>query len=302
MPQPQEPPATGREGSGVIDSGQGPADPRRRLRAEIRKARQGAGLTQEEVAAAMDWSLSKVIRIENGSVGISTNDLKALLSLHGIADTERAGELLALVRAARERSWWSGYRDVASPQHLRNIEDEAAASVMRAFRPYLIPGLLQTEEYARAVLHRYYERPTAEPLDRLVELRMRRQELLDRPDPPRLFFVLDEAVAHRAVGGTTVMHHQIRRLIEMTARPNVTVEVIPFSAGFRAAMANPFCIMEFPDATDDPVVYLESNKMIKEDIPEEVVFYREEFERLRDMSLRAEGTVTFLSEIADEMA
>jgi len=103
-------------------------------------------------------------------------------------------------------------------------------------------------------------RESSAPAERLVELRMRRQELLERPDPPRLFFVLDEAVARRTVGSPAVMHHQIHRLIEMADRPNVTVEVIPFSAEFRAAMANPFCIMEFPDPADDPVVYLESNK------------------------------------------
>src|ERR1700689_4204887 len=132
--------------------GPSPAVQRRRLRAELRKARLEAGLTQDQVAVAMDWSLSKLIRIENGSVGISTNDLKAILRLYKIVEADRTSDLVALARAARERSWWSVYRDVAPPRLLQLIEYEAASFITRNFQPLLVPGLLQTEDYARAVL------------------------------------------------------------------------------------------------------------------------------------------------------
>lgn len=281
-----------------------PVVQRRRLRTELRKARQEASLTQEQVAAAMDWSLSKIIRIENGSVSISTNDLKALLRHYQIVDADRTGELVALARAARERSWWSVYRDVASPRLLQFIEYEAAAVITRNFEPLLIPGLLQTEEYARAVISQFYERPTAERVDSLMELRMKRQELLDRADPPLLFFILDEAVIRRLVGGKAVMRRQVRQLAEMASRPNVTVEVVPFSVGVHAGMNGSFVVLEFPDAEDDDVLYLESTQgeLIKPDLPEEILAYRETFEQLRELALGPGDSVTYLNKVADEMA
>jgi transcriptional regulator with XRE-family HTH domain len=305
MSQLQDPRAASSKGAGT---GHGdvptPVVQRRRLRTELRKARQEASLTQEQVAAAMDWSLSKIIRIENGSVSISTNDLKALLRHYQIVDADRTGELVALARAARERSWWSVYRDVASPRLLQFIEYEAAAVITRNFEPLLIPGLLQTEEYARAVIRQFYERPTAERVDSLMELRMKRQELLDRADPPLLFFVLDEAVIRRLVGGKAVMRRQVRQLAEMASRPNVTVEVVPFSAGVHAGMNGSFVVLEFPDAEDDDVLYLESTQgeLIKPDLPEEILAYRETFEQLRELSLGPGDSVTYLNKVADEMA
>jgi hypothetical protein len=251
----------------------------------------------------MDWSLSKIIRIENGSVSISTNDLKALLPYYQIVDAERTGELVALARAARERSWWSMYRDVAPSRLLQFIEYESAAVITRNFEPLLVPGLLQTEEYARATIRQFYDRLTADGVDTLMELRMKRQELLDRPDPPLLFFILDEAVIRRLVGGKVVMRRQVRQLTEIAGKPNVTVEVVPFSAGVHAGMNGSFVVLEFPDAEDDDVLYLESTQgeLIKPDLPEEILAYRETFEQLRALSLGPEGSVTYLYKVADEM-
>ena len=233
-----------------------PVVQRRRLRIELRKARQDAEQTQEQVAAAMDWSLSKVIRIEAGNVGISTNDLKALLRHYKILDPVRTEELVALARAARERSWWSQYRDAATPQLLQLIGYESAATVRRNFEPLLVPGLLQTEEYAAALIKALDDRIPAARLETLVEIRLRRQELADRANPPLLFFILDEAVVRRLVGGKGVMRRQVRRLIEMTEKPNVTIEVVPFSAGAHPGLKGSFVILEFPDAGDDDVLYL----------------------------------------------
>jgi transcriptional regulator with XRE-family HTH domain len=283
--------------------GSSPVVQRRRLRTELRKARQEAQLTQEQVAEAMDWSLSKVIRIENGSVGISTNDLKALLRHYKIVDVERTDELVALARAGRERSWWSGYREVAPQSLLQLIGYESASLIRRNFETLLVPGLLQTEEYARAVMREFVEGSTKH-LETLVEIRMRRQELLDRADPPLLFFILDEAVVRRLIGGKAVMRRQIRRLVEMAGRPNVTVEVVPFSAGAHPGLKGPFVIIEFPDPGDDDVLHLESAQgdLISRDFPEEVSSYREAFETLRKLSLGPDGTMAYLHKLVDEMA
>jgi transcriptional regulator with XRE-family HTH domain len=283
--------------------GLSPVVQRRRLRTELRKAREEAGLTQEQVADAMEWSPSKVIRIEAGTSRITTNDLKALLRHLDIVDAQRTGELLALARAARAPSWWSQYRHIASPGFLQFVEYEAAASATSNFEPLLVPGLLQTEEYARAVIQQFDEQPTAERVDALVKLRMTRQELLERPDPPRLSFILDEAVVRRLVGGRTVMRRQVRHLIQMAKRPNVTIELVPFNAGVHPGMHGPFVVIEFPDTADDDVLYLESPRgdVVYRDTPEDIGASREAFRQLRAMSLGPEGSVTYLGKVADEM-
>jgi len=250
----------------------------------------------------MDWSLSKIIRIENGSVGISTNDLKALLRHYKTIDLERTDELVALAKAGRERSWWSGYREVVPPSLLQLVGYESAAFNIRNFQTLFVPGLLQTEEYARTVI-RELQGPTRH-LETLVEIRMKRQELLDWVDPPWLFFILDEAVVRRLIGGKAVMRRQIRRLIEIAHRPKVTVEIVPFSAGVHPGLKGPFVVIEFPDPEDDDVLYLESARgdLISRDAPNEVADYREAFEVLRNLSLGPAGSQRYLDQLADEMA
>jgi transcriptional regulator with XRE-family HTH domain len=281
-----------------------PVVQRRRLRTELRRARQQAGLTQDQVADEMEWSLSKVIRIEAGTVGISANDLKALLGYYKIVDEDQVASLLTLARAGRERPWQSVYRDVVSPRLLQFIEFEAAASISRNFQPLVVPGLLQTDEYARAMFRQVPGDVPDKSIDAQVEVRMRRQELLDRDDSPLLFFILDEAATRRLIGGRDVMRRQLRRLTEMAARPHVTVEVVPFSAGVHPGLQGSFVIQEFPDPADDDVLYLESpqGEVISRDDPDLILHYREVFEELRRLSLGPEGSVTFLDELADGMA
>jgi transcriptional regulator with XRE-family HTH domain len=281
----------------------GPAVQRRRLRTELRRARQNAELTQEQVAAAMEWSLSKVIRFEAGTVGISANDLKALLSHYQIQDPHEVADLLVLARAGRERPWQSAYRSVAPTRLLQFIELEAPAWVSRNFQPLMIPGLLQTEEYARIMLSQLKADLPDEGIDSLVEVRMRRQELIDRDDSPLLFFILDEAATRRLVGGRDVMRRQLRRLTELAARPRITVEVIPFSAGAHEGMQGSFVIQEFPDPNDEDVLYQESpeGELVSHDDPELIVRYRERFEGLRALSLGPEGSLAFLNELADSL-
>jgi transcriptional regulator with XRE-family HTH domain len=284
--------------------GASPVVQRRRLRTELRKARQDAGLTQEQVADAMDWSLSKVIRIEAGSVGISTNDLKALIRCYRPDDPDMTSELVTLARAARERSWWSVYRDLAPPGLVQLIGYEAASFIVRNFETLLVPGLLQTEEYARAVIGTLEEGAAADRVRTLVEIRMRRQEQLDREDPPLLFFILDEAVVRRLMGGRDVMCRQLRHLIEMARKPNVTIQIVPFSASTHPGLRGPFVIVEFPDPGDDDVLFLEAlfGELVSRDDPEEVSTYLVLFEQLRKLSLGPSDSVAYLEKVAHEIA
>lgn len=290
-------------GANGMGDGPNPVVQRRRLRTELRSARQAAGLTQENVADEMDWSPSKIIRIEAGSVGISTNDLRALLRLYGVADAARIEELIGLARVARERSWWSSYREDVSQRFLQFIEYEAAASAMRGFQPLMVPGLLQTEEYARTVIQQFAVNATPARVDTLVAIRMKRQELIGRPEAPSMHFVLDEAAIRRQVGGKAVMRRQIRHLIEIADRPNVTMEIVPFTAGVHPGMQGPFVILEFPEAADDDVLFLETAKadVIVRDDPEELSSYGEMFEQLKKLSYGPEHALTYLGTVADEM-
>jgi transcriptional regulator with XRE-family HTH domain len=284
--------------------GGSPLVQRRRLRTELKKARQTSGLTQDQVAGEMDWSLSKIIRIEAGSSGISANDLKALLQLYGVKDPGQVDSLVALARAARERSWWSAYRDVASQSLLQLIEYESEAHAVRQFETLFIPGILQTEDYARAVLQNHYdEGPGSEQLRALVELRTRREDLFDAENGPSFHFVLDEAVVHRLVVGPSVMRRQLRRLIEVANRPNITIEIVPFSAGLHPGMKGPFEIIEFADPPVSDIVYLEGPRVdIISDDPEEILKYREAFERLVKASLGPRDSLALIARIADEMS
>jgi transcriptional regulator with XRE-family HTH domain len=278
-----------------------PVVARRRLRTELRRARLDAGLTQEQVATAMDWSLSKLIRIENGTVGISMNDLKVILGHYKITD-ERTADLIALSRGARARSWWNDYRDV-SPRLVQLIEYESASYIIRNFQPMLIPGLLQTEEYARAMIRNLSPQSTAEEVRTGVELRMKRQQLLQQPEMPLMFFIIDEASVRRLVGGQDAMRRQIQRLIAETEKPTVTIEVVPFSAGAHPGMQGPFMLFEFPDAADDDALYLESpsDSRWNRDDPEEISSFRERFEVLRELSLKPQGSVDLLHRLVGEL-
>lgn len=274
---------------------------RRRLRGGLRQARQDTGLTQEQVAASMDWSLSKVIRIENGANGISTNDLRALLHLYEITDTGRVQDLIELGRSARERSWWSTYKDAASPDFLRYVEQEASASAIRFYDPIVIHGLLQTEEYAALVLREFSdERNTGQQIDRRIELRLKRQELLARTHPPALSILHDEAALRRRVGSPAVMRRQLNHLTELADRPNLTLEVMPFTAGIRNGIGEGFAILDF-SGTDDPVLFLEPDETVREDRSEQVAKYEERFHRLRAASPGPDGSATLTRSIARTM-
>jgi transcriptional regulator with XRE-family HTH domain len=280
-----------------------PVVQRRRLRTELRRARLDAEQTQEQVATAMDWSLSKLIRIENGTVGISTNDLKAILAHYEITDDKRTAEMLGLARGARERSWWSGYRD-APPRLIQLIEYESAAFIIRNFQPMLVPGLLQTEEYATTMIRNLAPQVSAEDVKLRVEIRMKRQQLLQQKEMPLMFFIMDEAAVRRVVGGGEAMRRQLQRLLDESEKPTVTIEIVPFSAGAHPGMTGPFMLFEFPDAADDDALYLEGpdDARLNRDDAEEISRFRERFEVLRDLSLGPDGSRDLLRQLLSELS
>lgn len=274
------------------------------LRAALRAARQGVELSREDVAASMGWPLSKVIRIEIATTPISVDDLTALLRHYGIVDTDRISELIALAESVRNRSWWSVYRDVAPAGLLELIAYESAAGIARAFEPLLVPGLLQTEEYARVTLGQFMDGLSTEGVESLVQLRMKRQELLYRVNPPSFVFLMDEAVIHRLAGGGMVMQRQLRHLANMAGRSNITIRIVPFSAGIHPGLKGPFVTLEFFDPMYDDVIYLEGPEghgSISIDAPEQVLAYREAFELLHEISLHPDESITYLSRMADRI-
>lgn len=283
---------------GTLDASPSPLVQRRRLRTELRRARADAGLTQDQVSTAMDWSLSKVIRIETGAVGISTNDLRALLNLYAIHDSGRTDELIELARGSRQTSWLGKYRDDITPQYLQYIEYEEAASFLRIYEPLLLPGLVQTEEYAATIMRKLDPGTPEDVIRNRIEIRLTRQQLLERTAPPTLVCILDESTIRRVIGEPDIAHGQLARLVDLANRSNITIQVVPFTAGLHRGLLEPFIILEFSEAEDSDVLYSESSRdsILSHDEAGEITGYREVFEHLRTISLDADDTLGFLAD------
>jgi transcriptional regulator with XRE-family HTH domain len=273
---------------------QDPATLRRQLLKELRRYRSDAGLTQKDVANAMDWSASKVIRIESGSVTISTNDLRALLSYYGVKDTDVVAELVQMAKDSRRQSF-GDYRPHLSQTLVQYYGYEASAWIIRQFEPLVVPGLLQTEEYTRAVLLGHGH--SAEDLEIRVQARAERQQVLDREQPPQLFFVMDEAVLRREIGGPRVMARQRAYLRELNERPQITIQIVPFSHGAYPGTAGPFVLLEFPGTEGDTVLYLEGrDDYVTRDDPDQIGKYLDIFQRMeREYASNPDQLAAFLT-------
>lgn|SRR5215469_3100798 len=284
-----------------MSDGGNPAVQSRRLRAALRQLRADADLTQEHVAADLDWSLSKVVRIESGAVKISVTDLMALLNEYKVTDASRTADLIAMAKVARKREWWRDYREFASPRYLGFVEFEQAAKATLHYQPLFVPGILQTEGYATAIIWRLARDVTEGKAQGLVRFRLHRQELLEAPAAPSLSFVLDESVLHRPVGSREVMAGQFDRLLELGARPNITIQVYPFSAGLTYGMQTPFVIHQFPD--DPDVLYMEGPRgdTLVDDDKAEIERYRHAFTELQRMSLSASDSLAFIKSMASNL-
>ncbi len=282
---------------------QDPTVQRRRLRMELRRARDAAGLRQADVAEAMDWSPSKLIRIERGDVGVSTNDLRVLLSHYGVKDKGRVNGLLELARSARGASYYDQYADiVVKPGFKEYLAYEASASVIRQYDPVLVPGLLQTEEYARG-LFRDVVGFEPQKADRAWALRQHRQEVLDRENPPDMLFVLDEAALRRHVGGHQVMRHQLERLKDLATGTHISMQILPFTHGAHPGMYGNFILLEFADPSLDDLVHLETiNQITVRDDAELIAQYLDRFGQLQRLALPANDSVDFLDRLINDMS
>jgi transcriptional regulator with XRE-family HTH domain len=273
----------------------GPVVQRARLTAELQRLRRDAGKTQEEVAHALDWSASKLIRIEGGNVRISTTDLQALLRHYGVTDEDRISELSALARGARERGWWTLYKESLDDAYSTYLGYELGASFVRSFSPLVVPGLLQTEDYARALTIEYVPGPVAEAV---IEVRMQRQDkMFTREDLPQQHYVLDEAVIRRRVGGQRdqeIMPRQLARLLELALRPDITIELIPFEKGAHFGMRGEFTVLGF-ETGPAGVLYLENmQRPVTVSESDEVASYLEAFDHLRQLALREDESIAFI--------
>lgn len=270
---------------------------RRRLGYELRRLRENAGLTIDQVAERLACSASKISRIETGHTGVSPSDVEDLLAIYGVTGAE-SDELVQIAREAREKGWWHPYSTVLTSAYV-GLESEAVA--IRAYEQQVVPGLLQTEEYARAMILAARPDIGAEALESRVRVRMRRQSLLGGRDPVKLWAVLDQAVLSRPVGGDAVMRRQMERLVEAAALPRVTLQVLPFSAGAHAGMDGTFTILIFPKPADNAVVFAENatGGLFLEKRAELRKYY-EIFEHISRAALPPEESLAFIARLARE--
>ncbi|WP_051385716.1 helix-turn-helix domain-containing protein [Actinokineospora inagensis] len=232
-------------------------DPRfskRQLGRLLRTFREQAGKTQPEVAATMDWSVSKLIRIEKAAVGVSTTDLRALLAEYGTTDAEVVNDLVEIAKESREQPWYARYDAITSEPFRRLLAYEGSAAAIHQFHPVLVPGHLQTADYARAVLSTVY---TGVELDLALECRMRRQQRFDT-DRPKLSVLVDESAVRRTIGGPEVLRAQLRALLDRGAQDDTSIRVVPFSAGEHPGLAGAFMLLELDDEIGDTVLFEET--------------------------------------------
>jgi transcriptional regulator with XRE-family HTH domain len=258
---------------------------RRRLGLILRGLREKAGMTGEEVGAAIERSGSWVSRVETGRVGLRGRDLHDLLDLYRLDDAGVRDELLALAREGKQRGWWSKYADTLSGPYATYIGFESEAAELLVYETLVVHGLLQTEEYARVVSGSTIPSIQEEAVERRVQVRMARQTLLDRDTPLRLWAILDEAVLHRRIGGTSVLRGQLRHLLDAGERPNITIQVLPFSGGSNPGMIGSFTIVRFPVEEDPDIVYVESVAGDIFEESEDTNWYNVVFDHLRAAAL-----------------
>ncbi len=247
----------GAVGGVLTHSSGGPTILRILLGAQLRRLRTAKGISREDAGYAIRASHAKISRLELGRVGFKERDVADLLTLYGVTDPEDRAPMLALARQANAPGWWHKYGDLLPSWFQVYVGLEEAASVVRTYEVQFIPGLLQSPEYARAVIMLVHGAASSQEIDRRVALRMARQERLNRPDAPTVWAVVDEAVLRRPIGGVEVLSAQIDHLLQMTEMPNVRLQIMPFHRGGHAAAGGPFSILRFPDRDLPDVVYME---------------------------------------------
>lgn len=279
-----------------------PTTLRRQLGAELRRLR--AARTVAEVASQLGWSESKLSRIETAHTGIRNRDLEKLLDVYEVSDQLRA-RIRAVAGQSRQRAWWEAYGDVLPNAYETYIGFEAEATSILEFEALLIPGLLQTDEYARAVFVADGRRHDGRRLDdaevdQKVQVRMARQAVLTRQPPPDLVLILDEGALRREVGGPDVLRRQLNRLNEAGERNNITIRVLPFAVGAHSALGGPFTILRF--SGEAPLVYCEGRTGgVFRTRSDEVEGYISSFDGLRDAALTPKDSAIYIAEMAHEL-
>jgi len=274
-------PVGGKAGAMVIPAAGGPTVLRILLGAQLRRLREAKRITLEDAGKMIRASHSKISRLETGRVGFKDRDIADLLSFYGVTDEEERDALRALARRANAPGWWHDYADVLPSWFEAYVGLEEVATQIRAYEVQFVPGLLQTADYARAVTLLGHDGAPARDIERRVRLRIARQAVLDRDGPPSLWAVIDEAVLRRPAGNPAVMHGQLKHLVTMAQRPNVTIQVIPFQAGGHSAAGGPFSILRFAEPDLPDVVYLEQlTSALYLDKPDAVDSYLRVMERI----------------------
>jgi transcriptional regulator with XRE-family HTH domain len=270
---------------------------RRQLGQELRRLRETAGSTIDQVAERLACSASKISRIETGHTSATPRDVRDMLEIYGVIGPE-CEELVQIAREARQKGWWHPYSTVLTGAY---VGLEAAAQSVRAYEQQVVPGILQTEEYAKAMIRAARPDITVDEVDRRVRVRLGRQSLLNQDDPIELWVVLDEAVVSRPVGGDGVMRAQLERLVEAADLPNVTLQILPFEAGAHAGMDGTFAILDFPEPSDPDVVYAENATgglfLEKSDELRKYVFI---FDHIRAAALGPEESVVYITKLTKE--
>ncbi len=287
-------------------SDQGPIVQSAVLRSELVHLRKERGLTQEQVAASLEWSGSKLIRIEGGRSSVTKVDLDALLRQYGVTSEVQRDRLQDLNRGARAVGWWNAYRNDVLSEYLDYVGYETGAAFIRQYQGTVVPGLLQTPEYARAVTVISVE--DRHKIDAVVGLRLQRQAELARRDPPsRQYYVLDEAVIRRHVGmpdEPSVMPDQLKHMVSRVRDDErVTVRVIPFAKGAHAGFSGPFTLLEFDGPLSD-ILYLDAGRDVIGMVSsvERIAEYADSFENLVEAALSADDSLELISTAAEEMS
>ncbi|TYB91386.1 helix-turn-helix domain-containing protein [Micromonospora sp. WP24] len=280
----------------------GPTVLRMLLGAQLRRLRESSGVTREGAGWEIRASESKISRMELGRVGFKERDVADLLTLYGVKDDEEREVLLKLARDANSPGWWHRYGDVLPGWFQSYLGLEAAAALIRTYEVQFVPGLLQTSAYARAVVLLGHGAATPDEIDRRVGLRMGRQELLRRTNPPQLWAVLDEAALRRPLGGPEVMRGQLDALVGATRLPNIRLQIVPFTAGGHAAAGGAFSILRFGDQDLPDIVYIEQlTSAIYLDKRDDLDHYALAMERLCVEAEPPERTPELLTRLRDEL-
>ncbi|GAA0278166.1 helix-turn-helix transcriptional regulator [Actinomadura nitritigenes] len=298
------PPAEGDQPGRLIDYPRrgGPTVLRILLGAQLRRLREERGISTEQAGYEIRGSHSKISRMELGRVGFKERDVSDLLTLYGVNDPAERAPLLELAKEANTPGWWHRYGDVLPSWFEVYLGLEEAASLLRTYELQFVPGLLQTEDYAHAVVRLGYSDASDEEVERRVQLRTTRQRRFTSPGAPTLWAVLDEAVVRRPLGGRDVMRRQLQHLIAMSELPNVTLQIVPFGAGGHAAAGGPFTILRFAEPGLSDVVYLEQlTSALYLDKPTDVDTYMRAMNNLCITAARPDDTGRLLTGILKEL-